>query len=216
MSPDLPTDRPDEQSTAGAEEQQPPPGMDPEPARAPQSQPESGIDLAKAALSAARAAAAKRGLAAPAERKAKRAAASTRSGAGPDDRDPQPLGQAIGRLLTDRGWETDAAVGGVMGRWTEIVGAELAAHCQPESYTDGELVVIADSTAWATQLRYLAPQLVRALNTELGHGVVKAVVVKGPTAPSWRKGRRSAPGSRGPRDTYGRSPDRRRAHRTDN
>ena len=63
--------------------------------------------------------------------------------------------------------------------------------------------VIADSTAWATQLRFLAPQLIRTLNTELGHGLVKVVVVKGPSAPSWRKGRRSAPGSRGPRDTYG-------------
>lgn len=191
---DQPTDRPSQAPTDGSDEQS---------AGASQSPPESGIDLAKAALSAARAAAAKRGLAAPAERKAKRAAASTRSGAGPDDRDPQLLGQAIDRFLTDRGWETDAAIGGVLGRWTEIVGAELAAHCQPESYQDGELVVIADSTAWATQLRYLAPQLVRALNTELGHGIVNAVVVKGPAAPSWRKGRRSAPGSRGPRDTYG-------------
>jgi hypothetical protein len=70
---------------------------------------------------------------------------------------------------------------------------ELAAHCRPESYTEGELVVIADSTAWATQLRFLAPQLIRTLNTELGHGIVKVVVVKGPAAPSWRKGRRSAP-----------------------
>lgn len=186
MPADQPTDRPPQR-----------------PADQSRTQPGSGIDLAKAALSAARAAAAKRGVAAPAERKAKRAAAATRSGAGPDDRDPQPLGRAIDRLLTDRGWQTDAAVGGVLGRWAEIVGPELAAHCRPESYTDGELVVIADSTAWATQLRFLAPQLVRTLNTELGHGIVKAVVVKGPAAPSWRKGRRSAPGSRGPRDTYG-------------
>jgi len=187
--PVVPTDQPAD----GSEE---PPATSPPP-------PGSGIDLAKAALSAARAAAAKRGVAAPAERKPKRAAAATRSGAGPDDRDPQPLGRAIDRLLTDRGWQADAAVGGVLGRWAEIVGAELAAHCRPESFTEGELVVIADSTAWATQLRFLAPQLIRALNTELGHGIVKVVVVKGPAAPSWRKGRRSAPGSRGPRDTYG-------------
>jgi len=167
------------------------------------SQPKSGIDLAKAVLAAAKAAAAKRGLATPQDRRARRAAATSRSGSGPDDRDPQLLGTAIDRLLADRGWQVDAAVGGVIGRWAEIVGAELAAHCRPESYTDGELLVIADSTAWATQLRYLAPQLVHTLNTELGHGTVTAVIVKGPTGPSWRKGSRSAPGSRGPRDTYG-------------
>jgi len=197
-------DRPQPETAAPAVPADQPTDRPPQrPADQSRTQPGSGIDLAKAALSAARAAAAKRGVAAPAERKAKRAAAATRSGAGPDDRDPQPLGRAIDRLLTDRGWQTDAAVGGVLGRWAEIVGPELAAHCRPESYTDGELVVIADSTAWATQLRFLAPQLVRTLNTELGHGIVKAVVVKGPAAPSWRKGRRSAPGSRGPRDTYG-------------
>ncbi|MCI0686080.1 MAG: DciA family protein, partial [Sporichthyaceae bacterium] len=165
--------------------------------------PKSGIDLAKSALAAVRAAAAKRGVATPDRRSARRTAAVTRSGSGPDDRDPQPVGRAIERLLADRGWQADAAIGGVTGRWEEIVGAELAAHCRPDSYTDGELVVAADSTAWATQLRYLAPQLVRTLNAALGHGTVTAVVVKGPSAPSWRRGMRSAPGSRGPRDTYG-------------
>ena len=199
MSGDAPekrqTDAPGDLAPDGAQEQRPPDSA--------RTRPGSGIDLAKSALSAARAAAAKRGIAAPAGRNAKRAAAATRSGAGPDDRDPQPLGRAIDRLLTDRGWQADAAIGGVLGRWAEIVGAELAAHCRPERYTEGELVVIADSTAWATQLRFLAPQLIRTLNTELGHGLVKVVVVKGPAAPSWRKGRRSAPGSRGPRDTYG-------------
>ena len=41
---------------------------------------------------------------------------------------------------------------GVFGRWAEIVGAEVAAHCEPESFADGRLKVRTDSTAWATQL----------------------------------------------------------------
>lgn len=198
MSGDQPAEQPMGQPAGQAPEQ---PTDQPDNRRS--DRPRSGIDLAKSALAAAKAAAAKRGIATPQDRKAKRAAATARSGSGPDDRDPQPLGRAIDRLLTDRGWQADAAVGGVIGRWTEIVGAGLAAHCRPESYTDGELVVIADSTAWATQLRYLVPQLMRTLNTELGHGTVTNVVVKGPPAPSWRRGGRTAPGSRGPRDTYG-------------
>lgn len=163
----------------------------------------SGIDLARATLAAARAAAAKRGASIRKGRGGNRAAARASSGAGPDDRDPQPFGRAIERLLADRGWEVQAAVGGVIGRWAEIVGADLAGHCRPAELTDGELLVIADSTAWATQLRYLAPQLVHRLNTELGHGTVTAVVVRGPAAPSWRKGGRSVRGGRGPRDTFG-------------
>jgi predicted nucleic acid-binding Zn ribbon protein len=125
------------------------------------------------------------------------------SGARPDDRDPQPLTSAIGRLLRDQGWEVDVAVHGVMSRWPSIVGAEMAQHCTPESYTDTQLTVRTDSTAWATQVRLLAPELVRRLNAVLGDGTVTSVKVQGPNAPSWRKGPRTVRGGRGPRDTYG-------------
>ena len=124
------------------------------------------------------------------------------SGARPDDRDPQLLNATIGRLLRDQGWEVDVAVHGVMARWPAIVGPEIAQHCTPERYADTELTVRTDSTAWAVQLKQLAPKLVHTLNTELGDGTVTRVVVLGPNAPSWRKGPRTVRG-RGPRDTYG-------------
>ena len=60
----------------------------------------------------------------------------------------------------------------------------------------------ADSTAWATQVRLLAPQLVRRLNAELGDGTVRRVKVRGP-APPRQRGAWRVPGGRGPRDTYG-------------
>jgi predicted nucleic acid-binding Zn ribbon protein len=116
--------------------------------------------------------------------------------------DPQLLGQAIGGLLDQQGWQQRAAIGSVFGRWAEIVGRDLAAHTQPDAFADGELAVIADSTAWATQVRLLASQLVRRLNAELGDGTVRRVKVRGPTPPRQRGGLR-VPGSRGPRDTYG-------------
>jgi predicted nucleic acid-binding Zn ribbon protein len=116
--------------------------------------------------------------------------------------DPQRLGQAIGGLLDQRGWQQRAAIGSVFGRWAEIVGPELAAHTRPDSFADGELAVTADSTAWATQVRLLAPQLVRRLAAELGDGTVSRVKVRGPEAPR-RRGAWRVPGSRGPGDTYG-------------
>jgi predicted nucleic acid-binding Zn ribbon protein len=117
--------------------------------------------------------------------------------------DPKPLGEAIRRLLAERGWQQQAAVGSAIGRWAEIVGPELAAHAKPDGFTDGELVVIADSTAWATQLRLLAGPLVKRLNAELGDGTVKRVKVRGPAGPPRQPGAWRTPGSRGPRDTYG-------------
>jgi predicted nucleic acid-binding Zn ribbon protein len=116
--------------------------------------------------------------------------------------DPQPLAGAIGGLLDTEGWQQRAAMGSVFGRWAEIVGADLAAHTRPDSFTDGELAVTADSTAWATQVRLLATVLVKRLNTELGDGSVRRVKVRGPAPPRQRGGWR-VPGSKGPGDTYG-------------
>ncbi|MCK9825157.1 DciA family protein [Nocardioides cavernae] len=161
-----------------------------------------GLDLARAA---ARAAAASPGT--PAKRRPaaafRRRTTTTSSGARPDDRDPQPLGSAMGRLIAQHGWELDLKVQGVFGRWAELVGDEVAAHCTPESFADGRLVVRTDSTAWATQLKLLTPTVVRRLNEELGHGTVTVIEVLGPHLPTWTKGRLSSRDGRGPRDTYG-------------
>lgn len=179
----------------------------------------SGLDVAREALAAAKAEAKRRGLpgsggragasgrggaagGASRGRTSRRPAAGQLSGAHPDERDPQLLDSTVERLLAERGWETDVAVGGVMGRWPSIVGRELAEHCEPVSFEDGQLVVQADSTAWATQLRLLASALVRRLNEELGSGTVRGVRVLAPRAPSWKRGRLSVRG-RGARDTYG-------------
>jgi predicted nucleic acid-binding Zn ribbon protein len=106
-------------------------------------------------------------------------------------------------LLADQGWQQQVAVGAAFGRWEQIVGPELAAHARPCGLAGGELVVVADSTAWATQLRLLAATLIRRLNAELGDGTVRRVKVRGPVGPARPPGAWRAPGGRGPRDTYG-------------
>jgi predicted nucleic acid-binding Zn ribbon protein len=149
----------------------------------------TGIELAREALAQAKADAMKRGTlpGMKAKRKAPRPGRERGRGNG----DPQRFGSAIRDLLAERGWEQQAAVGGVFGNWPGIVGKELAEHTRPEKFEEGELVVAADSTAWATQLRMLAGTLVRRLNEELGDGTVRRVKVVGPaTAPrrpgQWR------------------------------
>ncbi len=131
-----------------------------------------------------------------------RSSGSGWSGPGGDERDPQAIGAAVDRLAGEHGWDENLAVHGVVARWDDLVGPEIAAHVQPESYADNVLTVRADSTAWATQVRLMANQLVAKLNREIGDGMVVRVAVLGPQAPKWRKGPRSVPG-RGPRDTYG-------------
>lgn len=175
----------------------------PGPEQRPAAEP-SGVDMARVALRAAKEQAKARGAAAQ-EKKQARRGGGLRSGARRDGRDPVPLGAAVNRLITDRGWEAPAAVGGVMGRWPQLVGPEVAQHCEPQKYDEAEctLTVRCDSTAWATQLRLLAPRLVARLNEDLGQGTVKIIKVRGPEAPATRFGPLRAPGSKGPGDTYG-------------
>lgn len=163
-------------------------------------------DAAASALARARAAAAEKGLRPgmkPKKRRRPIGQAPVLSGSSRDGRDPALLGDQLDRLLIDRGWKVDVAVGSVMGRWPEIVGPDIAGHVEPLTFVDGILTVRADSTAWATQLRLLASSLLARIDEEIGVGAVTELKVVGPGAPSWSRGGRRSPDSRGPRDTYG-------------
>lgn len=117
-------------------------------------------------------------------------------------RDPQPVGVALERLVEEQGWQDQTSVAVLMTEWAQIVGHDLAQHVLPVSFTDGELVLQAESTAWATQVRLLLPQVHQAVDERVGTGVVRAIRISGPQAPTWSAGPRRVKG-RGPRDTYG-------------
>ena len=191
-----PEDRPEDPADADGPEHPPPPTDDHH---------DTGLDLARSIA---------RSLARPGSRRRTTGGAVTRrrtdpraSGSHPDERDPQLLDATIGRLIDDQGWGTDVRVHGVFSRWDSVVGREVAQHCLPETFDrSGErprLVVRTDSTAWATQMRLLAPTVLRRLNEELGDGTVAVIDVQGPSGPSWKRGLRSVRDGRGPRDTYG-------------
>ncbi|MGY5766104.1 DUF721 domain-containing protein [Brachybacterium sp. DNPG3] len=126
------------------------------------------------------------------------------SGARPDPRDPQGVERVLRRVLSDLGWNEGMSTGRVLEEWDEIVGERVAAHCRPVSFEEGVLVVSASSSAWASQLRMLTPQIVTSIEKHVGAHVVSEMRVTGPAAAerSWKRGRRTVTW-RGPRDTYG-------------
>ena len=101
----------------------------------------------------------------------------------------RPMDETLGRFVSEQGWETELRVHGVFSRWEAIVGRDVGQHVTPESYADGRLVVRTDSTAWATQMKLLAPDVVRRLNEVLGDDTVQVIDVEGPRGPSWKRGR---------------------------
>jgi predicted nucleic acid-binding Zn ribbon protein len=124
------------------------------------------------------------------------------SGAGPDRRDPAALADAVGELVEERDWTRTLTAAGLLPRWEQIVGTDIAAHCRPERLEAGELHCVAESTAWATQLRLMSSQVLARIAAEVGPDIVRRLTVRGPTAPDWRHGPLRVTG-RGPRDTYG-------------
>ena len=126
---------------------------------------------------------------------------SGESGEGDEYQGPQLLNESFEELIAERGWREKMKDSDLFMRWAELVGPEIAAHVQPLSFAQGVLTLGAESTAWATQIRLIDHQIREALK---GGGFdVSEVVVKGPNAPSWRKGGWTVKGGRGPRDTYG-------------
>ena len=161
----------------------------------------SGPDLARQLLDQAKA----RAKRTPTEQE-RRAAAEARATKRREGKrakgDPQSFGAAIEAFLKVRGWENESRVHSVLSRWAEIAGPEIADHCTPTTLRDGDLVLTAESTAWATQLRLMARQIAERVNADLGASVVKTVKVHGPaSARGGQPGEWRVRGSRGPRDT---------------
>lgn len=154
--------------------------------------------LARTALARAKDTARNRGFRTRPGRRRKQHDPAVTQGAG---RDPVGVTSTIDRLVAMMGWRPRLTVSSVLARWEEIVGADVAAHCQPEKFEDGELTVRTDSTTWATQLRYLLPQIERRLAEEVGEATVTAIHIQGPRGRNmtgkWRVQ------GRGPRDTWG-------------
>ena len=159
-------------------------------------------EVARAALNRAKAAALGRGIRPGQEPRRRSPIEPLRGSPGKSGRDPLLVADTLAALVRERGWSEDVSVGGVVGRWRDVVGGQIADHCTPETFEEGVLVVRTDSTSWATNLKLLAPQLLRRLADDVGEGVVREVKVVGPVGPGFKRGPRSVPG-RGPRDTFG-------------
>lgn len=117
--------------------------------------------------------------------------------------DPSTIADLMGQVVRNQGWTEKLDDQRIFTDWATIVGPEVAQHAQIDGFEDTIVHVRATSTAWATQLKLLAPRIVAKLNEALGDGTVTRIDVRGPQAPSWKSGPRSIRGARGPRDTYG-------------
>ncbi|TSA51951.1 MAG: DUF721 domain-containing protein [Actinobacteria bacterium] len=83
----------------------------------------------------------------------------------PADQQMSGLGSELDKLLSRLGAESAATITGVFSHWTQIVGEQVAQHVTPIKLERGRLIVEVDDPSWATQMRFLEPQLLEQLNT---------------------------------------------------
>ena len=90
---------------------------------------------------------------------------------------PEPVGAILEQLERDRPLSAGMSLGKLGRRWADVVGERLAAECVPFRMEGTVLLVRASSSAWATQVRFLAGEVARKANEVLGAEVVRAVTV---------------------------------------
>jgi predicted nucleic acid-binding Zn ribbon protein len=90
---------------------------------------------------------------------------------------PAVLSGELARIARRPGWAERLGAVRVWAAWDEMVGPELATHCEPVRLAGRVLVVRCDSPAWSTQLRYLTAQLIERAEAALGPGSVREVRV---------------------------------------
>lgn len=91
--------------------------------------------------------------------------------------DAVPLRHALLDGARRLGIEHPMETAKVFGNWHELVGAQVAARCEPSSLGRGILRVVAANPAWANELRYLAPEVIRRVNAGVGAEVVRELKV---------------------------------------
>jgi predicted nucleic acid-binding Zn ribbon protein len=89
------------------------------------------------------------------------------------DTDPRPLRDALDGVVRSLQGVPErapgaAAVGGVFGRWAEIVGEPMAAQVQPVKLDAGRLVVEVGEPAWATQVKLLTDRIRQRVHEVVG------------------------------------------------
>jgi predicted nucleic acid-binding Zn ribbon protein len=95
----------------------------------------------------------------------------------PEKAKPAPVGAVIREALGQAGLAEGAALGRLVRRWEEVVGADLARETMPVALRQGALVVAASSAAWAAQVRFLASEVGRQADRLLGGSKVRSVRV---------------------------------------
>ena len=86
---------------------------------------------------------------------------------------PTPVGDLIGKVLSELGLDGVAKAHQIGARWEEVVGPQVAVHCRPLGIRGEVLELEVDSPVWSQQLQLRKPELLAALERVFGKDAPK-------------------------------------------
>lgn len=78
--------------------------------------------------------------------------------------EPIELADALERVLGSLGAPPADLLSTVFHRWEAVVGADVARHCRPAAVEGDRLVIVASNSMWASEVRWLAEQVLERVN----------------------------------------------------
>lgn len=97
---------------------------------------------------------------------------------GSDDAGPQRLGRALDRLMGTLRAPSVDVLDSVFTKWPEIVGDDVAAHSRPVSIDGSTLLVSVDDPTWASEVRWLANEVIARVVAVSGSDRVSTLEVR--------------------------------------
>ncbi len=89
----------------------------------------------------------------------------------PTPKDARLLGSVLNTVMKRLKSPDVEIVGGVFGRWREVVGESIADNVKPVRIEGKKLTVEVVDQAWATQLRFLEKELLHTLEQHFGDAI---------------------------------------------
>ena len=80
--------------------------------------------------------------------------------------------QALTGYLKNEGLADLSQLATIQACWQDVVGADIAQHCQPWALHGHELTIAVDQPAWATELKFQTATIIEGLQSHVGHEAV--------------------------------------------
>jgi predicted nucleic acid-binding Zn ribbon protein len=96
----------------------------------------------------------------------------------PDGDPPVPVVAPLERVLAGLGAPPPATLARLFDSWSDIVGQAVASASTPLSLEHGMLLVAVRDGGWASQLRWMEPDLVAKIAAAVGEGLVERLEVR--------------------------------------